>query len=292
MPGSDPEDLLAAAEAAVERAHRRGALVRLATEPHLAAEGGIPFVVRLAPALARKKRARGRQAESRSNPFLPYDEDLFVAALSPDHVCLLNRFAVLEPHLLVVTRNFQPQDAPLEADDFAALGRCLAAIDGVGFFNSGPRAGASQPHKHLQLVPPLGEGPGRAPLEAVLGRARRDGDTFRVPGLPFDHALARLQSASAGGGQAAASACRTLLRSLFPGDEPGPYNLLVTRDWMLAAPRRRGAWQGVEVNALGFAGSLLVRSVEQLAAVRRVGPMAVLRAVGRPPGRPSTAPPR
>ena len=45
--------------------------------------------------------------------------------------------------------------------DFDALARGLAAIDGLAFYNGGTVAGASQPHKHLQLVPvPLGVGPG------------------------------------------------------------------------------------------------------------------------------------
>ncbi|TMH28158.1 MAG: hypothetical protein E6H63_09175 [Betaproteobacteria bacterium] len=58
-----------------------------------------------------------------------------------------------------------------------------------------------------------------------------------------------------------------------------PYNLLVTRDWMLVVPRRQERYESISVNALGFAGSLFVRDAAELELVRRAGPMNVLRAV-------------
>ena len=60
-----------------------------------------------------------------------------------------------------------------------------------------------------------------------------------------------------------------------------PYNLLVTRDWMLLVPRSRDKFEGFSVNSLAYAGALLVRNPQQLDAVRRVGPMGVLSQVGR-----------
>ena len=58
-----------------------------------------------------------------------------------------------------------------------------------------------------------------------------------------------------------------------------PYNQLITRDWMLFAPRSREKWESTSVNALGFAGALLVRDEGELARVRGVGPMQLLRHV-------------
>ena len=54
------------------------------------------------------------------NPFLPYEEDLWVSHLSPSHTLLLNKFNVVPYHLLVVTREFQSQQDPLKAADFDA----------------------------------------------------------------------------------------------------------------------------------------------------------------------------
>jgi len=56
----------------------------------------------------------------------------------------------------------------------------------------------------------------------------------------------------------------------------------VTRRWLLAVPRARGEAHGVPVNALGFAGSFVVLDDAGLARLRRVGPLAVLRAVAAP----------
>jgi ATP adenylyltransferase len=60
------------------------------------------------------------------------------------------------------------------------------------------------------------------------------------------------------------------------------YNLLVTSDWMLIAPRRAESYHDISVNALGFAGSLLVRNIPQLDLIRSIGPLALLSHVGVP----------
>ncbi|MCZ7598183.1 MAG: hypothetical protein M5U09_11280 [Gammaproteobacteria bacterium] len=62
----------------------------------------------------------------------------------------------------------------------------------------------------------------------------------------------------------------------------GPYNLLMTREWMLAVPRAREFANGISINGLGYAGSLFVIDEEALDTVRRVGPMNILRGVSRP----------
>jgi len=61
-----------------------------------------------------------------------------------------------------------------------------------------------------------------------------------------------------------------------------PYNLLLTPHWMLVVPRSSEDVAGIAVNSLGFAGSFFVKNEEQLAVLRRIGPMTVLRRVGLP----------
>ncbi|HEY8553879.1 MAG TPA: hypothetical protein VIL43_05000 [Burkholderiales bacterium] len=48
---------------------------------------------------------------------------------------------------------------------------------------------------------------------------------------------------------------------------------------MLLVPRTRDTYEGVSVNALGFAGSFFVRDRTLLETIRRVGPMRMLREV-------------
>nr|MDQ2693811.1 phosphorylase [Pseudomonadota bacterium] len=88
------------------RARRCGKLQSLATEQVVVEQGGIRFVLRRLASLARKQNAAAEPA----NPFLPYDRDLFVADVSSGHVALLNKFNVMDHHLLIVTRDFVDQE--------------------------------------------------------------------------------------------------------------------------------------------------------------------------------------
>jgi ATP adenylyltransferase len=50
---------------------------------------------------------------------------------------------------------------------------------------------------------------------------------------------------------------------------------------MVVIPRTRHAHEGVFLNAMGYAGSFLVRSAEQLERLRAIGPRRVLAEAGR-----------
>jgi ATP adenylyltransferase len=157
-----------------EHALRCGALRPIETTETLIDEGGVRFLVRQVSSLARKEQTRQEHKVkagegSAFNPFLPYEQDLFVADISDTHVALLNKFNVIDHHLLIVTRCFELQEALLDLADFAALTACMAEFDGIGFYNGGVQAGASQRHKHLQIVPlPLGASGPALPIESVL----------------------------------------------------------------------------------------------------------------------------
>jgi ATP adenylyltransferase len=257
-------DLAAALAARTASALACGALQPIATELAELEQDGVRFEVRIVAALARKRAA---PPTASGDPFGPWDERLFVADLSDTHVLLLNKYPVIERHGLVVTRAWEDQESPLGLADFEALARARSGLGGLGFYNAGAAAGASQRHKHLQVVPlPLGRGPEPVPLAERIAA----GD------LAFAHAHRPL---AAGGAVELLAAYRALARGWT-----GPYNLLVTDDWMLFVPRAREAWEGIAVNALGFAGALLVRDRAELERLRAAGPLAVLRGVGLPPG--------
>jgi ATP adenylyltransferase len=123
-------------------------------------DGGVPFLVRQAANLARKEEASKLAAKSAADaasawrdPFSPCEEALRVGDIGERHFLLLNKFNVLAHHLLIVTKDFEPQESLVGEDDFAALFACLDRFDGLGFYNGGTVAGSSQPHKHLQIVP-------------------------------------------------------------------------------------------------------------------------------------------
>ncbi|GJH11862.1 phosphorylase [Caballeronia novacaledonica] len=269
-----------------QRALACGALRSFDTVQSVIEDGGVPFLVRQAANLARKEEASKLAAKATADaasawrdPFSPCEEALRVGDIGERHFLLLNKFNVLAHHLLIVTTDFEPQESLIGEDDFAALFACLERFDGLGFYNGGTIAGSSQPHKHLQIVPlPLD---GHAlPIEPFIDAARTS-DIFRAPQLAFAHAAAWLDNDD----PATAHAIYLQLLDAIgvqPLDVAGvahqsaPYNLLVTRRWMLAVPRGVSHVEGVAVNALGFAGSLFVRDAAQRDVVETLGPMKLL----------------
>lgn len=286
--------------ATTDHALRGGALQPIETEPAFVEQRGLRFVVRVASSLRRKaeeqrpRRGQVRASGQELSPFLPPEADLTIGPVGDRHIAVLNKFNVVEHHLLIVTRQFEDQDALLNEEDFLALWLCLREFDSLGFYNGGAAAGASQKHKHLQLVPlpMVREGPS-IPIDPVLPMAAA-GRLCRIPAFPFAHVFARLPQGLAVDPQQAAWVTRAHYQRMLVAMDIGtvlshpeprhavPYNLLLTREWMLLVPRSAEFAEGVSVNALAYAGSLFVRTGEQLELVRRLGPLHFLSAVGRP----------
>jgi ATP adenylyltransferase len=293
-----PGTLAAATRERTRSALASGALLPIATRQCRHDDGAMRFVVRTMSSLARRAESRSAAAAApgpRANPFLPYEDALLVAAITPTHLALLNKFPVQDEHLLIVTRAFAPQEALLDADDFLALAACLADIDGLAFYNGGEVAGASQAHKHLQLVPlPLADGIAGVPIEVALEPIRARSFVAQVPGLPFRCAYARLDPAVSRDPPVAARELDRCYHALLAAAGVGartiggvacqdtPYNLLVTRRWLLVVPRSRECFGSISLNALAFGGALFVRDEADLRVLLAAGPMTALGEVGVP----------
>ncbi len=279
-----------------EKALVSGSLLPISTSSEYVDDKDVRFVVRLLPNLARKDDDRLKRAqENRGNPFLPYEKDLFVAEVSPTHIALLNKFNVMHRHLLIVTREFEDQEDLLKPADFAALWTCMAEYDALGFYNGGKAAGASQAHKHLQIVPlPLAEQGPPVPIEPLLEEVRDTGRITQLRSFGFLHRFVRLALDDSRFPSAPVEQCSDLYRQMLSElgmaaphkqeavSQSGAYCLLVTRQWMLLVPRSREFYGPISVNSLGFAGCLLVRRSEDLDLVRRTGPLELLRSVSIP----------
>ena len=273
-------------------ARDRGAILSIPTTREVIEQSGVTFQVRVITAPALK--AITTAAQSNADPFQRYDPDLFVAEISPTHVALLNKFNVVDHHLLIATRSFEPQEALLTREDCAALLICLAEIDGLGFYNAGPAAGASQRHKHLQMIPLPASTEPRLPIQPLLRSVKMADATGTVPGLPFLHVYAPMDpewiDPQRDGASSLLASYHLLLRAVGLSIDAtarspapaAPYNLLVTRQWLLLVPRSEECFEGISINALGFAGALLVRNEAQLAMLRKHGPMSVLQRVALP----------
>ena len=261
------------------------ALKPIDTKHEIVSDGGIEFVVRILTNLKRKTQARKVQTQKKTNPFLPYDPNLYVTHVSDSHVCLLNKFNVVDHHFLIVTQRFESQLDWLNLADFEALYRCLNDVAGLFFYNGGSAAGASQPHKHLQIVPNKSM---QIPIETVIRTVNFIENTGQSSQLPYAHRIVQLHPNDRP--HQWLQHYRQLLESLAIGDPTGEwqgsqhsaYNLLGTRDWMMVVPRRQDDYLGISVNSLGFAGSLLVKNQTQMDHLKQIGPMTLLKEVGQP----------
>jgi sulfate adenylyltransferase (ADP) / ATP adenylyltransferase len=237
---------------------------------------GVEFVLRVATKYPVGETAKGRDDNAPKlpkNPFASPDPRLVVRDLTATHRALLNKFSVLREHLLIVTKEYEEQRTPLTERDFEALAVCMAEAEVLAFFNGGAEAGASQPHKHLQVVT-LPLSPRHSiPMDTLL---ERDQDR-----LPFRHAFARLQPGQSTRPAEARAIYQRLLREAAI-EPPQPYNLLVTHEWMLAVPRSRDKYQGISINSLAFSGSFFVRDAQHANVIAAAGPMNVLRSVAMP----------
>jgi ATP adenylyltransferase len=205
-----------------------------------------------------------------------------VERIGDSHVVILNKYPVQSAHMLLITQTWQPQTGWLSLDDWRALALVDATTTGLWFFNSGPNAGASQPHRHLQLLP-------RAAGEPICARqdwfrrcaadptALADDPLFRssrVAPLTFPltgemlHQIYLSLAGELGLGSPSNDSCPR-----------GAYNVLLSRQWMAIVRRQTEGIRGFSVNALGFAGSLLSTDESDREWIQRSGPEALLRAV-------------
>ncbi|GAB4546493.1 MAG: ATP adenylyltransferase [Pleurocapsa sp.] len=275
-------------------ARQTGALKSIETEYKLLEQAGIPFVVRTLSNVVTKenkfKQQKAQEAKTGKiiDPFLPYEEDLFICDISASHFCLLNKYNVVEHHLLIVTRAFEEQTELLNICDFEALWACMQEIDGLAFYNGGEEAGASQRHKHLQLIPLpfIPHAVDLPPIEAAIANIDFNGSITKIPAFPFRHAIAPLDLTGVKDTVAGAKIMFDCYRNLLTAvgwniksdcqQQPGAYNFLATKNWMLIVPRSHGKFETISVNSLGFAGSLFVRDRNSWERLKEVTPMTVL----------------
>ncbi len=134
-----------------------------------------------------------------------------------------------------------------------------------------------------------GVGSPSVPLEPLFESGDASpGKIQRISALPFSHALIRwtmhptddnIEHCAAHSLDVYRDMLRHVGIALPVGEKElvtQPYNLLVTRHWMLLVPRLHECFESISFNALAFAGALLLPSVESLPALRRVGPFAAL----------------
>ncbi|KAJ0411875.1 hypothetical protein ATCC90586_005970 [Pythium insidiosum] len=240
------------------------------------------------------------------------ERDLYIAPVFDDHFLVLNKFAVVDEHVVLATVEFAEQEQPLTASDLRAVWTSMHALDAFAFFNCGYESGASQPHKHMQLISYSSVkqfcGLDMPPLLDWIHRAlqRHPSDkAVQLPELPFHHYLHRLELPDDDGDAVSSHETAERLLEIYSGimsqmnaceyarpapedasargQQPIAYNLLLTRSFLFVIPRKTPAFDGIEVNSIGFIGSFFERNDEQLAFFSAHGGLELLQRVTFPP---------
>ena len=299
---------IAAIDARSRSALASGALQPVQAEQIELEDAGMRFIVRWVSSLAAKdatkrplaagEREAGRGGEEVAipggprdpnfNPFLNPDPELTVGPIGDAHVAILNKFPLCEGHLVLARRTFEEQLLPLTRSDFAALAEIMAEAGGIGLYNGGTAAGASQRHKHVQWMPPAEGNANLRLFAAGLPDSVVEQDVAVHPALPMKHSFVRVRcgqgevahEAAASMHAAYVRACRAL--DLEPGVDGllPACNLLVSDGWLLMLPRSQEHFEGISMSAVCFGGTLYTRQPEQIESIRRVGPLRALAAVG------------
>jgi ATP adenylyltransferase len=206
---------------------------------------------------------------------------LQVELLGSSHVVLLNKFPVQEAHLLLISQQWMPQAGWLSPTDWQAVAHVAADTDGLWFFNSAAASGASQPHRHLQLLPRHPDEPS-CPLDGHLEQQLAGSSRP----WPWHYAISRRVDPSGHGDLEQLYNDHASQLGLGDPDQLPqplyPYNLLFNDRWFVTIRRVREHCAGFSLNALGFAGYLLATEQSDLGWLDQNGAWALLGQVAAP----------
>ena len=225
---------------------------------------------------------------------------------------MLNKYPVIHRHSILSTIGFKKQTDFLGSQDLDVTYSCLQAWESsnteespsrlFAFFNSGEHSGASQPHRHLQLLPVedmTDLGSPRADWQPLIDLMTEpfpdDSSVLRNPSLSFHHYAMNIPENPGTGVlqglyrhlyECASRAVRAwneehlseqTAASNNTREATISYNLAMTTRAMAICPRRKEAGKiltcGVEgsvaVNGTILGGTLMVKELNDWEAVRQ-----------------------
>ena len=298
------------------------------------ADGVTQFQLRYSPALADKPKGPPPDPARPQKPLDPFENPppaLRLADVGPSHFLVLNKFAVVPEHFILVTREFKQQTHILEPADLEATLACIQAYEEddapagrdeegrlYAFFNSGEHSGASQPHRHIQLLPISRMRDGLVDGETAWSVLADHLDSYRPPFAVFSERIhlgmpaAELHAAYL---RLYRRACRAVVRhaktttaaaaaasgpdgeeALIPehGEALISYNMAMTRSTLVLSPRlAEGAkilgpdgdvLGSLALNGTVLAGTALVKNELEWETLKKDpgGLLKVLKGIGVP----------
>jgi len=211
------------------------------------------------------------------NPFKPWDNILEIDSIGNDHQLILNKYPVQLGHILLITNVWKEQNGWIDIKDWEAVKEVNKDTTGLWFFNSGPLAGASQPHRHIQLLR-------RDPSEISCPREEwiLNFSNVNYKNEKFGKNLIIRKFSKTFNEENIHEIYKELSYKLGLGDSKVdkkpkyPYNLIFTNKWMVLIKRKTDNLYGISINALGFAGYILVTKKSDIKYLKNFGPEKLL----------------
>ena len=213
----------------------------------------------------------------KQNPFNPWEKVLEIEKIGNYHQLILNKYPVQKGHILLITNKWKPQNGWLDINDWIAIQKVNKDTSGLWFFNSSPIAGASQPHRHIQLLR-------RSYGEVSCPREKwfLDLDTNNDNETKLKKNIVVSQFNLQENSSHIYNQYLQLTKEIGLGDPNNdkkpryPYNILITNNWIAIIRRKFDHLHGFSINGLGFAGYLLITEKSDINYLKEFGPEKLL----------------
>lgn len=278
-------------------ARESGAVVFTESERVKTIKNGVQYLFTFAPALAKKPpKEQYHTTETidprklKKSPWDPVEPGLLIDGdFENDYRLVLNKFAIVPRHFLMVTKEIKPQTAPLSPEDLAAAYKALFEVNKekrhIGFFNCGEQSGASVAHKHIQFMEFPEDFTPYVDQLMELSQDYKEGQRpFTDTRMPFAHFVVPIPPSPDADSLAFrySTLMSRVLTALRKEDLPTNYNFIFSENWMMGVPRRQEKYEGRSINSVGMVGMLLAKTHEDLEFFKQAGPDSVLAALGLP----------
>ncbi|KAF3099473.1 hypothetical protein TWF102_005449 [Orbilia oligospora] len=217
-----------------------------------------PVEFRVAPAFSNRLDPIPSYVAGNSKPalFIGPDPALVAARIGETHTLAFFKFCVPRPHLVLYPNQFERQSANLTEQDLHAAWQVLKAFP-------------------------------RTPLMMIYNYANSQffsGAVVSVPTVPYENHIIALstQTSLQDLVQKYNTIVSLVARDLLFDRRPS-YNVVMTKDWIMAIARKCIGHPGLEVDAAGMVGMVWVGSEEEKEAWIDMGPTNYLELLGIPP---------
>ncbi len=213
----------------------------------------------------------------KKNPFCPWENNLEIDKIGDNHHLILNKYPVQKGHFLLITNTWKPQNGWLDIKDWKAIQKVNKDTSGLWFFNSSPKAGASQPHKHFQLLRRSTD-EASCPREKWFLEMKFDKDSDNKLNKNIIVSKFNFLENPISLFESYLELCYRLgIGDPISDKKPRyPYNFLITNKWIAIIKRKIDHIHGFSINGLGFAGYLLVTEKSDTNYLKKFGPEKLL----------------